>query len=460
MKNLNEYVEYLNEGRRPGSKNKPKDPPVATGIDSTGRSTLLTKKDIPSLDDIKGNTPEKNLDLGLGNIGVEEPTDNDVLKDEDYDISDDAKDELFHRLRRGQPFFIQGEAGWGKTSVIKSMAKKFRYTIITVYLDDADETDLGGIPSGIASKDDTDIRPAIVPPLWVYYIEHHPEKKFLLFFDEFNQANANVQNTCMRIVLDHVVAGRKLPNITVGAAGNYDSENDALTSLSTPLKSRFIGVIKWTVPGEDKTAKWAETAEYLHGKWDKKFGTPDVVNVIMKEANNLFTNPRDVERLIETVYDDSQQSDAEKKHYQIKTILNFARHILDENKLAQGRHENDFKQLVQSLYNYIITGQIGGNTRRRASGSYTQEGLKWVAGIIKDGAIEDDVKTYGVSRENADEWKQYLIKEGMDEFGMSKDRCSAEVINNLWKAAVTAADGYKFDTNSEFPDDFVKSPFD
>ena len=53
---------------------------------------------------------------------------------------------LSYRFEDGRDFLVLGEAGWAKTASIMKWAKKFGWTTLTVYLDEAVATDLGGIP--------------------------------------------------------------------------------------------------------------------------------------------------------------------------------------------------------------------------------------------------------------------------------------------------------------------------
>ena len=78
-----------------------------------------------------------------------------------------------------------------------------------------------------------------------------------------NQAQPDVMNALMPIVLEHEIAGRKYgptdkngkvteSNFFVGAAGNFEDENDAVNELSGPLKSRFKPIIVWKTHDEYK----------------------------------------------------------------------------------------------------------------------------------------------------------------------------------------------------------------
>ena len=113
------------------------------------------------------------------------------------------------------PFFIQGEAGWGKTSIITGLAKSLGKTVITVYLDKAEATDLGGIPVPAKSKRGADYVKHLLPE-WAKLIYDNPKTNFLLFFDEMNQAAPDVMNALMPIVLKTEICGIKFKQSFVG----------------------------------------------------------------------------------------------------------------------------------------------------------------------------------------------------------------------------------------------------
>ena len=160
-------------------------------------------------------------------------------------------------------FIVFGEAGWGKTSIIKDCAKKFGLHIITVYLDKALPEDLGGIPTK-ATTDTGDDYVKLMLPAWAAYMKEHEDTNFLLFFDEINQASGEVQNTLMPITLEHEVCGIKFKNFIVAGAGNYSSENNYLIPLSKPLLSRFGTPIQWN-------CDWADSRPYLREKFNDAF---------------------------------------------------------------------------------------------------------------------------------------------------------------------------------------------
>ena len=85
------------------------------------------------------------------------------------------------KFKADEPFFIMGEAGWGKTSIIKSMAKRFGRRVITIYLDKCEATDLGGIPVPREDKRGNAYVDSAMPA-WAQYMLEHEDDQFLLFF--------------------------------------------------------------------------------------------------------------------------------------------------------------------------------------------------------------------------------------------------------------------------------------
>lgn len=285
MKNLEEFVSEINEGRPKGSKNK------VPGA--------------PSFDQLDGKTPEQN---GSKHERVKwalnEPTDNDTIEDNDIDLNDPdntkSVKKLIDKFDAEEDFFIEGRAGWGKTSIIKKLAKKYGRDVITVYLDKAEATDLGGIPVPVqGNKTHAKVKNALgkeeerefavqikAMPSWAKLMLDNPDRKFLLFFDEMNQAAPDVMNALMPIVLEHEICEVKFDNFFVGSAGNLEEENEGgINQLSGPLKSRFKPIITWET---NTPAAWKQTFKHLHKEWDDKLGK-DFVDAFEQASNeNTF----------------------------------------------------------------------------------------------------------------------------------------------------------------------------
>ena len=194
------------------------------------------------------------------------------------------------RIERRQPFFIIGHAGWAKSSIVKKVAKRNGLETLIVNLDKACKEDLAGIPTPVKDSRGRD-RVKNLPLPWMDEIIDNPDKEYLLFFDEMNQADTDVMNALMPIVEEHALAGiRDIPNFFCCGAGNYQEENKGgVHELSTPLRSRFKPIIIWEDNTEDA---WKETFDFFHDKYDPVFGK-EFVDAFWP-YHTLFECPREL----------------------------------------------------------------------------------------------------------------------------------------------------------------------
>ena len=200
--------------------------------------------------------------------------------------------ELASRFYSKQDFLALGEAGWGKTTEIIAMAHKFGYTVLTVYLDKAEATDLGGIPVPVKNEKLGRSYMDYLMPTWAVYIADHPDTKFLLFFDEMNQAPDDIQNALMPIIEKKVICGVQFDNFMVGAAGNYSFENRSVSRLSKPLEKRLMP-FDWEVRTPET---WRSHFAWAHKEYDSKIG-PEVIDKTAK-LQKYWNAPRDITKLI------------------------------------------------------------------------------------------------------------------------------------------------------------------
>ena len=415
----------LVEGRRPGSKNKAKD---------------------YDMDKIDNKDAEKNGTGGA--VGFNEPKDDNAQKvDIDKEQLDKNTKRLLMKFKAEDDFFIIGKAGWGKTSIIKSLSKKYGYEVITFYLDKCEAADLGGIP--VAGKDEKG-RPKqiILPPPFADKIAENPKQKFLLFFDEMNQASPDVMNALMPIVLEHEIAGVKYDNFFCGAAGNFESENGAVSELSGPLKSRFKPLIVWETNDDEA---WSGVFKYLHKQWDDKL-TKKLVDAFEENAE-LFDNPREIEQKIFERYiwkmiqkKDNFDVDEWQDH-----LLRMAK-----DELTRNQEENVIPQLAELIYDTVKGGgtekkeETGGRSRGRDTDinmipnnvkNAIRQGMKY--GYIEQNENGKKVK-YGISRENIGSIEETILNAEMLE----------RIINKF------EADGieFKFEKDSEWKAKGYKDP--
>lgn len=304
---------------------------------------------------------------------------------------------LLKKIKTEAPFFILGEAGWGKTSIIKDMARRYGRAVITVYLDKAVASDLGGIPIPTkTSRGKAKMEYAL--PEWAAYMLEHDDKKFLLFFDEMNQAAPDVMNALMPIVLESSICGIKFDNFIVGAAGNFAYENSAVSELNGPLESRFKPIIVWKSGGEEE---WKNAFNYLHKKWDDKL-TPELIDKFA-ECSDMFVNPREVDlKIFRFIY--KMKQDPQRDWFDADDYKDELNGLTKKDLTKHQREEVD--TLAEVMYNFIndIDTDGGGRRNRRGGVAPLTEQVKKMAydgmkkGYMVVGNAGKDIKI-GVSKD-------------------------------------------------------------
>ena len=436
MKKLKEFVIDVNEGRRPGSKNKVKEVPGA-----------------PDIDKIDGQSPEQN-GSSKENVkwALNEPT-GDV--DDDIDLNDpdntESVEDLIDKFDAAEDFFIIGRAGWGKTSIIKKLAKKYKRDVITVYLDKAEATDLGGIPVPVeGNKSKAKVKNALgqdeerefavqikAMPSWAKIMLDNPDRQFLLFFDEMNQAAPDVMNALMPIVLEHEICEVKFDNFFVGAAGNFEDENGAVNELSGPLKSRFKPLITWETGGQ----AWKPAFKHLHKKWDNVLGK-DFIDQF-EAAADVFDNPREIEmKIFDFVAKLKKLGDTGRinANKYLRRLQNLAK-----DDLSRTQADKVLPKLADAMV-ACITSKETKSDANKPSRKGREMIPENVQKIFKDGMrdgyiqIEGDDNKYGISKENI---ADVIISATEDD----NSGLNAEMIQNYIEKLLE--DGLKFKYQSD-----------
>ena len=387
-----------------------------------------------------------------GKFAIDEPTDNDVVEPLSKDQLNKNMKRLLMKFKADEPFFIMGEAGWGKTSIIKSMAKRFGRTVITVYLDKCEATDLGGIPVPREDKRGNAYVDSAMPA-WAQYMLEHDDKQFLLFFDEMNQADGAVMNALMPIVLETEVCGVKFDNFIVGAAGNFDHENDAVNELSGPLKSRFKPIIVWETGGD---AEWKQAFDFMHKEWDSKLGEdgPEYINLLY-ENRDLFQNPREVEHKILKWCSKMVDTD-DKDLFDVEDYLDRLEGLAKED--LNRTQEDKLKKLAEATYN-LVNGLSLSPERKRSKGKeMMDETLKNTIkkamrnGFMTNGPDSSDKRKYGISRENAP-----LV---FCDPEMTENACNREMFDRYINKLEADGLKFKYETDDEWRDAGLVDPFE
>ena len=124
----------------------------------------------------------------------------------------------------------------------------------------------------------------------------YEDKPFILFLDEINQASIQTLHALFYVVNDRTVAGVKLPNMRIVAAGNTLKENEFLTPLPAPLLDRFVYKLTWK-PDMEATYKHL-LEKYAHmGATIQTF-----INSVKKTWVDNVT-PRHIEQMIMLLQD-------------------------------------------------------------------------------------------------------------------------------------------------------------
>ena len=387
-----------------------------------------------------------------GKFAIDEPTDNDAYEPLSKDQLNKNMKRLLMKFKADEPFFIMGEAGWGKTSIIKSMAKRFGRTVITVYLDKCEATDLGGIPVPREDKRGNAYVDSAMPA-WAQYMLEHDDQQFLLFFDEMNQADGAVMNALMPIVLETEVCGVKFDNFIVGAAGNFDHENDAVNELSGPLKSRFKPIIVWETGGD---AEWKQAFDFMHKEWDGKLGEdgPEYINLLY-ENRDLFQNPREVEHKILKWCSKMVNTD-DKDLFDVEDYLDRLSGLAKED--LNRTQEDKLKKLAEATYNLVNGLSISPERKRSKGKEMMDETLKnnikkaMRNGFMTNGPDSSDKRKYGISRENAP-----LI---FCDPEMTENACNREMFDRYINKLEADGLKFKYETDDEWKDAGLVDPFE
>lgn len=424
-----------------------------------GRPRKQTEADI-NPDSVVGKPADKN---GTGGKwAIEEPTDDDAMTPLTEEEKTENVKKLMYKFKTKRPFFILGKAGWGKTSLIKRLAKRSGLYIVTVYLDKCEAVDLEGIKIPIKNSKGQTYQDTAIPG-WASYMQEHDDKNFLLFFDEMNQASPDVMSALMPIVQETTIAGIKFKNFMVGAAGNFEYENDSVSELSIPLKSRFKPIIVWETNTE---STWKAAFNFMHRKHDKLLG-PKIINKF-EEVADLFDNPREVEQAVlvpmhEAVYgDDANAPDFNIEDYGAEFYLNELTAIARENLTRA--EQTKLEKLADYCYKYTrkleLDPENDERNKRKKDADMLTDNLKkaikraMTVGYLTNDADPSDKRKYGISRENI---SAVMVDDGSFEDGQG---INAEMVERYVRKLEADGVKFKYETNKEFLDAGLSDPFE
>lgn len=336
---------------------------------------------------------------------------------EDFKIAPISKKKLIRAFGSGQDFFILGKAGWGKTRTIESVAMAKGYTIMTVYMHHALKEDLSGTDATI-SDGHGGVSKKRNPPAWVgemlEWEETHPNTKWLLFLDEMNQADPDVMNSLMPIVLEHTIGPVHFDNMIVGAAGNYETENDSVTNIKEqkPLLSRFRCFVEWEANTEES---WNDHFRWAHKEYDSKIGK-DVIDEVEK-CKNWLSSPRDI---TSDIYEYVLKGLKNPEMVETEDPALIYDQIYDRclyDGLTEGERKDkvmikQLKILAQMIYDTWINGVGNAGSQKRESKKDSNQ----IPNEIKEDMIKALVAGHFMF------WKQKLVDENGEEFEIGDDQ--------------------------------------
>jgi hypothetical protein len=133
----------------------------------------------------------------------------------------------------GQPAFVWGPPGIGKSQVVKQTAQTLNLELIDIRAILLDPVDLRGLPKINADGRSQWCAPAFLPK----------QGKGVLFLDELNAAPPLVQAACYQLVLDRRLGEYELPaGWSVAAAGNREKDRAVSHRMPSALANRFVHI--------------------------------------------------------------------------------------------------------------------------------------------------------------------------------------------------------------------------
>jgi hypothetical protein len=147
------------------------------------------------------------------------------------------------------PAFLTGDAGVGKSRMVKQVTERLGRKLIDVRAVLLDPVDIRGLPHVNGDGRAHWAIPDFLPR----------DGEGVLFLDELNRAPQLVQNSCLQLALDRQVGEYRLPDgWAVVAAGNPDTHR-GVTRMSEALANRFEHIS--VEPDLDDWTKWAIGAD-------------------------------------------------------------------------------------------------------------------------------------------------------------------------------------------------------
>ena len=137
-------------------------------------------------------------------------------------------------LSIGQPVFLWGPPGVGKSQVVAQVARKRGLELRDIRAVLLDPVDLRGLPRITEQGEAVWCPPGFLPG-------KNAAKRGIIFLDELNAAPPMVQAACYQLILDRRIGEYELPNgWSVVAAGNREKDKAVTHRMPSALANRMV----------------------------------------------------------------------------------------------------------------------------------------------------------------------------------------------------------------------------
>lgn len=261
-------------------------------------------------------------------------------------------------IMTGEVPLLIGESGIGKTSLVREVAKKLDYEMITIDANLLKEGEIGGLPivSDIEIKDESNVKKrkittyAIHNKLIEVDLQIEKNRNVLLFIDELNRCDHAVQQELMNLVLNREINGYKLSDkVSIMAAMNpsnryesYEDSNYQVIDMDPAQENRFV----WISMESDlkQWLNWAMGSGNIHNNVIEFLSAfPEYLNVRESE-DSVRATPRSWERVSKSykIYEKS-------KEFSFDTLYNVVKGNVGVS-IAQ-----DFIAYIKNIKNPLIS---------------------------------------------------------------------------------------------------------
>lgn len=141
--------------------------------------------------------------------------------------------------------FVQSSPGMGKSTIVRSIANEYGLKVIDHRVSTSSPVDFSGLPDFYTDEDG--IRRAGFTPFDIFPVAGTKVPKgydgWMMFLDEFNSGQKNVQAAAYKLILDRMNGQYPLHDkVVMALAGNLATDRAITNMLSTAMQSRVIHI--------------------------------------------------------------------------------------------------------------------------------------------------------------------------------------------------------------------------